>query len=60
MIKKTTAGSKIKEEKLERITFQAPASLKKAFHLKVRENDRTIKDVLCELVENYVNNGKKR
>lgn len=46
-------------EELERVTFEAPAALKKAFHLKVRANDQTIKEVLCELMENYVNNGKK-
>lgn len=47
-------SSTIKEERLVRITFDAPASLRKAFKLKAAQEERNLRDVLCELMENYV------
>ncbi len=46
-------------EKLVRITFEAPASLRKSFKLKAGENDRSVRDVLCELMDQYVKGGGK-
>lgn len=49
-----TSTSLIKEEKLVRITFDAPASLRKAVKLKAAQEEKSIKDVMCELMESYV------
>lgn len=51
-VHKTQASTK--EERLVRITFDAPASLRKAFKLKAAQEERNLRDVLCELMENYV------
>jgi hypothetical protein len=53
------SNSKKIEEKLSRITFDAPEKLKMAFHSKVVSEGRKLRDVLCELMENYINNNKK-
>ncbi len=42
------------DEKIERINFEAPASLKKALKLKLAQDDKTLKDVGCYLLESYV------
>lgn len=56
---KTT--SEAKEEKLVRITFDAPASLRKSFKLKAAQEERSLKEVFCELMERYTkNNGAQK
>lgn len=52
-------ASEIQQEKWVRITFEAPASLQKAVKLKAVQEDRSIKEVLRELMENYVKDNKK-
>jgi hypothetical protein len=48
-----------KEEPLVRMTFEVPISLRKSFKLKAAQEERSIKDLLCELMTNYIkNNGK--
>lgn len=42
------------------LTFWVPASLKNEFKSIVSREGKTIKDVLSELVEDYVNQSKKR
>lgn len=42
-----------------KITFDAPASLRKAVKLKAAQEDRSIKEVLCELMEAYVKGDDK-
>ena len=49
-----------KKEKLVRMTFEVPASLRKAFKLKTAEEEKSIKDVLRELMENYVKDNDKK
>jgi hypothetical protein len=61
MSKKTTtlkSTSGTKEDKLVRITFDAPASLRKSFKLKAAQEERSLKDVFCELMECYVKNNE--
>jgi hypothetical protein len=56
------AQSSIAEDnkvKWVKITFDAPASLRKAVKSKAALEDRSIKEVLCELMENYVKSDKK-
>jgi len=42
------------EDKLVRMTFDAPASLRKAFKVKAASEDKDMKDVLCELMREYI------
>lgn len=51
--------SPAKEDRLVRITFDAPASLRKAFKLKAAQEERNLRDVLCELMEDYVKEEPK-
>jgi hypothetical protein len=39
---------------LAKMTFEVPVSLKKAFKLKAAQEERSIKEILCELMENYI------
>lgn len=43
-----------KEDKLVRITFDAPASLRKAVKLKAAQQERSLKEVICELMQSYL------
>lgn len=53
---KSTSGAK--EDKLVRITFDAPASLRKSFKLKAAQEERSLKEIFCELMESYVKNNE--
>lgn len=54
-----SAIAEIDKEKLVKITFEAPSSLRKAVKLKAAHEDRSIKEVLCELMEDYVKSKEK-
>ncbi len=48
-------GEKTKsDEQLSKITFEAPATLKKAFKAKIVQDDLSIKEALCFLMQAYV------
>jgi hypothetical protein len=49
-----SAIAEVNKEKWVKITFEAPVSLRKAVKLKAAREDRSIKEVLCELMEDYV------
>lgn len=56
----TASTSEAQQEKWVRITFDAPASLRKAVKLKAAQEDRSIKEVLCELMEAYIKGDDKK
>jgi hypothetical protein len=54
MSKTIHAKKTIANERLVKITFEAPASLQKAVKLKATEDERSIKEVLCWCMDAYV------
>lgn len=51
--------AEVNKEKWVKITFEAPASLRKAVKLKAAHEDRSIKEVLCDLMEEYIKGEEK-
>ena len=55
MVKK----SSLKEGSIARVTFEAPSTLKTAFKVKVTSEQKDMKDVLCGLMQAYIDNKVK-
>ncbi|MGB8285222.1 MAG: hypothetical protein WCE22_00725 [Candidatus Aquirickettsiella gammari] len=53
MVKVSKSKSNV-EDKLVRMTFDAPASLRKAFKIKAALEDKDMKDIFCEFMKEYV------
>lgn len=47
------------KESLVKVTFHAPASLRKSFKIKAASEDLTIKDAICALMKAYIDNKIK-
>jgi hypothetical protein len=48
----------VKGKPLAKMTFEVPVSLKKAFKLKAAQEERSIKDIMRELMESYIKNNE--
>lgn len=42
--------------KIVRVTFETPSELRKSFKVKAAQEERSVKDALCALMEAYVKN----
>lgn len=50
----TLSKDKVKQDKLVRITFDTPLSLRKAFKLQATTDDKEMKEAFYELMQGYV------
>lgn len=49
-----TVTLKDKKDNVVKVTFHAPASLRKSFKIKAASEDRSVKNALCLLMQAYV------
>jgi hypothetical protein len=51
---RTSSKNNVEKDKLVRITFDTPLSLRKSFKLKATSDDREMKEAFYELMQGYV------
>ncbi len=56
---KSSVKSVKDKDNLVKVTFHAPASLRKTFKIKAANEDLSIKDALCALMKAYIDNKIK-